>query len=67
MDTTPAELAAITVPVLILTGAGELHTKTAKALADAVEDGRHVEVPGDHFSAKTSPEFEEALVGFLAK
>jgi pimeloyl-ACP methyl ester carboxylesterase len=29
--------------------------------------GRHVEVPGDHFTAKQTPEFHEALTGFLAE
>lgn len=67
VNTTPEELAAVTVPTLVLTGAQESHTRTAKALADALPHGRHVEVPGDHFTAQASPEFEEALTGFLAR
>jgi pimeloyl-ACP methyl ester carboxylesterase len=67
VNSTAEELAAITVPTLVLTGAGEIGNRTAKALADAFPHGRHVEVPGDHFSAKQSPEFEAALLGFLAE
>jgi pimeloyl-ACP methyl ester carboxylesterase len=66
VNTTRAELASIAVPVLIITGADEQANQTAGALAAALPHGRHVEVPGDHFTAKTSPEFEEALTGFLA-
>jgi hypothetical protein len=29
--------------------------------------GRYAEMPGDHFTAKQSPEFEEALAGLLAE
>jgi pimeloyl-ACP methyl ester carboxylesterase len=67
VNSTMAELGAITVPALVLTGTDEHGNQTAKALADAFPHGRHIEVPGNHFTAKQSPEFEEALVGFLAK
>lgn len=67
MNTTPAELAAVTVPALVLAGAEDWHSQTAKALADAFQHGRYVKVPGDHFTAKESPEFWEALTGFLAE
>jgi pimeloyl-ACP methyl ester carboxylesterase len=64
VNTAPEELAAITVPVLILTGTQDRHNRTAKALADALH-GRRVEVPGDHFTAEKSPEFYRALTEFL--
>jgi pimeloyl-ACP methyl ester carboxylesterase len=67
VNTTPAELASVTVPTLVLTGAEEQANRTAQALADAVQDGRYAEVPGDHFTAKMSPEFWEALTGFMAE
>src|ERR1700722_13335858 len=60
VNTTPEELASVTVPVLVLTGAEDWHSKTASALADAVH-GKHAEVPGDHFTAEKSPDFYEAL------
>jgi len=65
VNTTAAELMPITVPTLVLTGADDWHDQTAKALADALH-GRHIQVPGDHFTAEQSPEFEEALTTFLA-
>jgi hypothetical protein len=65
VNTTVEELSAVTVPVLVLTGAQERANQTAKALADTFQHGRHAEMPGDHFSAEKSPEFEEALAGFL--
>ena len=52
---------------LVLTGADEQANRTAQVLADALQHGRYVEVPGDHFTAKMSPEFWEALSGFLAE
>jgi pimeloyl-ACP methyl ester carboxylesterase len=67
VNTAPEELQAVTVPVLVMTGAEDWHNQTAKALAEAMPNGRHVEVPGDHLTAETSPEFEEALLGFLAE
>ena len=66
VNTTAEELASVTVPVLVLTGMQDWHSQSAKALADALH-GRHAEVPGDHFTAEQSPEFEEALIGFLAE
>jgi pimeloyl-ACP methyl ester carboxylesterase len=66
-NTAPEELPAITVPTLVLTGAQDWHNETARALADALPHGRHVEVPGDHVTAETSPEFWAAMTGFLAE
>ncbi len=65
VNTAPEELTSITVPTLVLTGAQDRHNQTAKALADALR-GQHIEVPGGHFTAEQSPEFDEALVAFLA-
>ena len=36
-------------------------------LADAFPHGRYTELPGNHFTAMTSPEFERALIGFLTE
>lgn len=66
VNTTTEELASVTVPVLVLTGAQDRHNQTAQALADAMQHGRQAEVPGDHFTAEKSPEFWQALTGFLA-
>jgi pimeloyl-ACP methyl ester carboxylesterase len=67
VNTTRAELAAVTVPTLVLTGADDTGSEVGKALADALGNGRHVEVPGDHFAMRTSLEWEEALTRFLAE
>jgi pimeloyl-ACP methyl ester carboxylesterase len=67
VNTAAEELSAARVPVLVLTGAEDWHNQTAKTLADALPDGRHVEVPGDHFTAEAAPEFWAALTEFLAQ
>jgi pimeloyl-ACP methyl ester carboxylesterase len=65
VNTTDEELAMIKTPVLVLTGAEDGHNATARALAEALPKGRYTELPGNHFTAMTSPEFEKALAGFL--
>lgn len=65
VDTPLDSLAQITVPVLILTGAEDGHNATAKALADALPNGRYVMLPGDHFTASRAPEFQTAITDFL--
>src|SRR3984957_8310731 len=60
------DLARIQVPTLVLTGAEDGHNATAEALATALGDGHYLELPGDHFTALTTPEFETAMAGFLA-
>jgi pimeloyl-ACP methyl ester carboxylesterase len=67
VNTDIEQLAAVTVPVLVLTGAQDWHSHSAQALAEALPNGRHVEVPGDHFTAETTPEFYEVLTGYLAE
>lgn len=65
VDTSPAELAAVTVPVLVLTGADDPHDKDAEALARAFPHGSYRQVPGGHGTAFASPEFRQSLAGFL--
>lgn len=64
-NTSPAELAAITVPVLVLTGAEDGHDETAPALAGALPNGQYLRLPGNHYSAFINPEFLAAVTGFL--
>ncbi len=64
-DTPPAVLARITVPTLVLTGAGDGHNDTAEALASALGNGRYVMLPGNHGTAIATPQFETAITGFL--
>jgi pimeloyl-ACP methyl ester carboxylesterase len=65
VDTPPAELARITVPTLVLTGAEDAHNDTAEALAGALANGRYIMLPGNHYTATTTPQFETAITGFL--
>lgn len=65
IDTPPDSLAAITVPVLILTGAEDGHNATAQALADALPNGRYVTLPGSHYTASRTPQFQNEVADFL--
>jgi pimeloyl-ACP methyl ester carboxylesterase len=65
VNTSAAELAAITVPVLVLTGAEDGHDETAAALASALPGGQYLRLPGNHYSAFITPEFLAAMTGFL--
>jgi pimeloyl-ACP methyl ester carboxylesterase len=65
VDTSSEELARITMPTLVLVGAEDHHAESAKELAAALPDGRHVVVPGDHTSAITRPELGVAMADFL--
>jgi pimeloyl-ACP methyl ester carboxylesterase len=64
-DTSLAELARITVPTLVLTGAEDGHNDTAEALANALGNGRYVMLPGNHGTAIGTPQFEDAITDFL--
>ncbi|HEX9024436.1 MAG TPA: alpha/beta fold hydrolase, partial [Geobacteraceae bacterium] len=65
VDTPSEALTRIGMPVLVLAGAEDDDNGSAKALADALPDGRFVEVPGNHMSAVTRPELGAAIVAFL--
>jgi pimeloyl-ACP methyl ester carboxylesterase len=65
VGTPPEVLASIDVPTLVLTGAGDGHNDTARALAEALPHGRYMMVPGDHLTAVGTPEFETAMLSFL--
>ena len=59
-------LTALTMPTLVVCGADDSDNGSAPALAAALPDGRYAEVPGNHMSSVTRPEFNEAIAGFLA-
>jgi pimeloyl-ACP methyl ester carboxylesterase len=65
-DTSPDALRAITMPALVVCGGEDQDNGSAPALAEALPDGRYVEVPGTHMSSVTKPELGEAIVDFLA-
>jgi pimeloyl-ACP methyl ester carboxylesterase len=65
VDTPLAALARVSVPTLVLTGADDGHNDTADALAGALADGKYVMLPGNHFTATTTPLFVTAITDFL--
>jgi pimeloyl-ACP methyl ester carboxylesterase len=65
-DTSSEELARITTPTLVLTGAEDEDNGSGEALAAALPDGRYTVVPGNHMSAVTKPELGAAIAEFLA-
>jgi pimeloyl-ACP methyl ester carboxylesterase len=67
VDTPRDALARITVPTLIAAGADDGHNESAAALASALANGRYVELPGDHGTAMTTPQFEAAIIDFLSR
>ena len=66
VDTSEAELRAIAVPTLVLSGAEDRDNGPAEALARLLPDARYVEVPGNHMSAVTKPDLGRSIADFLA-
>jgi pimeloyl-ACP methyl ester carboxylesterase len=66
VETKEAELDAIAMPTLVLSGADDHDNGSAAALAERLPRARYVEVPGNHMSAVTRPELGRALADFLA-
>jgi pimeloyl-ACP methyl ester carboxylesterase len=67
VDTSEAELRAIAMPTLVVSGAEDHDNGSAEALADLLPDGHYVEIPGNHMSAVTKPELGGAIAEFLAR
>ena len=65
-DTNREALAAVDLPVLVVTGAEDDDNGSGAALADAIPGARYVEVPGNHMSAVTKPDLGRAIADFLA-
>jgi pimeloyl-ACP methyl ester carboxylesterase len=61
------DLSGITTPTLVLVGDEDDGHATAGALAAALPDGRFARVPGNHYTAMSSPELTAAMVEFLAQ
>ncbi|MGH9293582.1 MAG: alpha/beta fold hydrolase [Acidimicrobiales bacterium] len=60
------ELAAISVPTLVLNGVDDTLAGPPDVLARAISSARWARVPGNHLSAVTKPEFAREVVDFLA-
>ena len=65
-DTGPEDLAALTMPTLVLCGDKDRDNGSPQALAEALPDARVEEVPGTHMSSVTEPALGEAIARFLA-
>ena len=66
VPTSGAELAAVTLPTLVVAGQEDEDNGSARALAEALGQARFVAVPGNHMSAVTRPELGQAIGDFLA-
>jgi pimeloyl-ACP methyl ester carboxylesterase len=64
-DIDTGALAGVTMPVCIVCGAEDQDNGSAPALAAALPDATYAEVPGNHMSCVTMPEFGEAIAEFL--
>ncbi len=65
VPTAAGELARITVPTLVAVGERDERHASADALAAVLPDARFTTVPGDHYTAFTSPELASAITAFL--
>lgn len=59
-------LEEIPTPTLVAVGEEDFGHATAEALAAALPKGEFIRVPGNHFTAMTSPELTTAMADFLA-
>lgn len=64
-DLEPAQLAAITMPAMVLCGAQDRDNGDPHALVAALPQGRMVEIPGSHMSSVAEPALGRELVRFL--
>ncbi len=64
-DTQPEDLAAITMPTLVLCGDKDQDNGSAPKLAELLTDAHYVEIPGTHMSSVTEGAMGDALVTFL--
>ena len=63
----PADLAKLTVPTLVIAGTKDMiREKHTRLIADSIPNARLILLPGDHFVANKNPEaFNRAVLDFL--
>ncbi|RYD58103.1 MAG: alpha/beta hydrolase [Sphingomonadales bacterium] len=67
VDTSEAEIAAVQVPTLVVTGVDDDDNGSGQAVADLLPHGRFQSIPGNHMSAVTRPELGQAIADFLSE
>lgn len=67
VDTSRADLAAIDLPVRVVTGAEDDDNGSGEALAEAIPGAEFRAIPGNHMSAVVKPELGEAIADFLKR
>lgn len=65
VDTPRDIMASFNLAIGVVCGAEDQDNGSAQALVEALPTATYVEIPGNHMSAVTRPEFGRALVGFL--
>ncbi len=66
VDTSEAELNAITVPTGVICGVDDQDNGSAADLAASLQNAAFIEIPGNHMSAVTKLDFGRSFVTFLA-
>ncbi len=66
-DTSPEQLASITMPTMVLCGTEDQDNGSAEALAETLPDARYVAMPGTHMSSVTQTALGSELVHFLSE
>ncbi|MBB6190210.1 pimeloyl-ACP methyl ester carboxylesterase [Sphingobium wenxiniae] len=66
VDTAREEVAAIAQPAAVICGSEDQDNGIARDLADALADGRYIEIPGNHMNAVTRKELGQAMADFLS-
>ena len=67
VDTPRVALAELDLPIGVVCGVDDQDNGSAAALAEMLQQGELISVPGNHMSAVTKPDFGQALVGYLQK
>lgn len=66
-DTNPDQLAALTMPTMVLCGDKDQDNGSAIRLAEILPDAHYVEIPGTHMSSVTEAAMGDALTRFLGE
>lgn len=64
-DIVGADLAALTMPTLVVCGEKDRDNGSPQSLVDALPNARLAEIPGTHMSSVTEPELGQAIARFL--